>query len=82
MKATLKINPLPRCPDHKTEMVPATHWLKLNGRPFPKPVYVCDQTGCLYVYNIPHGYYKALENEPIGRPLTAVLPGFNFWRKD
>jgi hypothetical protein len=28
------------CPRHQTEMVEATHWIKKDGHPFPKPVHV------------------------------------------
>jgi hypothetical protein len=62
----------PECPVHSTKMVPATRWIKLDGKPFPKPIHVCPTDGCLYVYDASHGYYKVPESEAIGNPLIDI----------
>jgi hypothetical protein len=79
VKETLKIDLQPECPVHSTVMVPATHWLKLDGKRFPKPIHVCTKPGCLYVYHASQVYYEAPESEDIGYPLIDVLPRFRFF---
>ena len=77
-EGNLKIDLQPECPVHATAMRPATHWLRLDGKPFPKPIHVCTKPGCLYIYDIAQGYHEAPESEEIGNPLIDVLPRFRF----
>jgi hypothetical protein len=66
----------PVCPVHQTEMVAATHWVKLNGKPFPKPVFVCDQE-CLHVFDPVTNSYSALPDDAlIGQPIDYVVSRF------
>jgi hypothetical protein len=64
---------LMRCPVHQTEMLPAVHWLKINNRPFPKPIFVCSEPDCLQTYDAVTGYYQLAENEPVGNPISHIL---------
>jgi len=66
----------PHCPVHQTAMDPATYWVKREGKPFPAPCHVCTRPGCLYAYDPARGYHELPENEPIGHPLSKVLPRF------
>jgi hypothetical protein len=68
----------PRCPIHKTEMVSATRWIRVNGRPFPAPIHVCEVAGCRYAHDA-RGYRQITESEPVGQPLTAVLARFRLF---
>lgn len=62
----------PRCPAHNTDMVPATHWIKLDGKSFPKPVHVCTVADCLQAYAA-EGYHLIAATEPVGNPIEVVL---------
>ena len=61
------------CPRHHTEMVEATHWVKQDGKPFPRPIHACGQDGCLYVYDVVNGYREVAETEPVGNAMSQVL---------
>jgi hypothetical protein len=62
----------PRCPTHQIEMSPATHWIKLDGRSFPKPVHVCPVVDCLHAHG-PEGYHQIPTTEAVGNPIEEVL---------
>ncbi len=62
----------PRCPTHNTDMVPATHWIKLDGKSFPKPVHVCTVADCLCAYAT-EGYHLIPATEAIGNPIQEIL---------
>jgi hypothetical protein len=64
----------PICPTHKTEMFAATHWVRVDSKPFPKPVFVCTQANCLYVYDPATDTYSTVpEDAPIGQAIDAVV---------
>lgn len=60
------------CPAHNTDMVLATHWIKLDGKPFPKPVHVCPVADCLYAHG-GEGYHKIPATEAVGNPIQDEL---------
>ena len=62
----------PICPIHKSQMAPATHWITVERRPFPKPVHVCTVSGCLYCYDDANAYHELPEDAPIGQPIARV----------
>ena len=62
----------PRCPTHNADMVPATHWIKVDGKPFPKPVHVCPVVDCLEAHG-PEGYHQIPATDPVGNPIEQVL---------
>jgi hypothetical protein len=62
----------PLCPIHQVGMLPATHWIKLDGKPFPKPVHVCPTTDCIQAHG-PEGYHLIPTTEAIGNPIEEVL---------
>jgi hypothetical protein len=64
----------PVCPVHNLPMDPATHWISFEGRPFPKPIYVCTSPGCLYCHDDVVGYRELPETAPIGQQLSRVFP--------
>jgi hypothetical protein len=61
------------CPRHQTEMVEATHWIKKDGHPFPKPVHVCTHDDCFYVHDSVNGYDQIAQTEPVGNSIWQVL---------
>jgi hypothetical protein len=63
----------PECPRHHLPMVKATHWVKLNDRPFPKPIHTCIMRGCLIVHDDVQGFYKASKGEPIGHSIPSAI---------
>jgi len=42
-------------------MLPAVHWLKIDNRPFPKPIFVCSESDCLQTHDAVTGYYQLAE---------------------
>jgi hypothetical protein len=67
----------PVCPTHKTEMAPATFWVKVDSKPFPKPCFVCTQENCSYVYDPATDSYSEIpEDAPIGQPIDYVVSRF------
>ena len=66
----------PFCPVHKSQMTPATHWISVDGKPFPEPIHTCTHSGCLYCYDDVRGYRTLPETAPIGQPVGAALPRF------
>lgn len=62
----------PRCPAHQIAMNPATHWIKLDGKPYPKPVHVCPVADCLQAHG-PEGYHLISATEAVGNPIEDVL---------
>jgi hypothetical protein len=62
----------PHCPVHESEMTLATHWIHVDGKPFPKPVHVCPVTDCLYAHSV-EGYHIIAKTEPVGNPIQDIL---------
>ena len=62
----------PLCPVHRCEMTPATHWIKQDGRPFPKPVHVCLMSDCTQAHG-PEGHHQIPATEAVGNPIEMVL---------
>jgi hypothetical protein len=46
-------------------MSAVTHWIKVDGKPFPKPAYACIEAGCNYLWDSAPGFYSADDSEPI-----------------
>ncbi len=67
----------PVCPVHQTEMVRATHWVKIDGKSFPKPIFVCTQTDCVHAFDLATQSYSEIpQNAPVGQPIDDVLSRF------
>jgi hypothetical protein len=62
----------PLCPIHKVDMNAATHWIQLDGKPFPKPVHVCPVADCLHAHG-PEGYHQIAAREAVGNPIEEIL---------
>lgn len=61
----------PLCPKHHRRMVFAELWLKIElSDLYPKPCYACEEPGCLYHYDIIHGYFTTREGEHIERDMS------------
>jgi hypothetical protein len=63
----------PECPRHHLPMVEATHWVKLNNRPFPKPIHSCIMRGCVMAHDHIEGFYKASHSGPIGNLIPSAV---------
>lgn len=74
-------DPRPRCPIHGTFMAPAVHWIKLDGKPFPKPCSVCPRANCFYVHDLVNNFYTLPEDALIGHPplLRETSRAFGPW---
>jgi hypothetical protein len=66
----------PLCPVHKSLMAPATHWIVVEGKPFPEPIHTCTRSGCLYCFDDARGYRKLPQAAPIGHPVSTAIPRF------
>jgi hypothetical protein len=63
----------PICRIHGAQMNPATHWITLDGRPFPKPCFVCPVSGCLQVWDSIKGHSTEPEGAVIGSSLGSAV---------